>query len=192
VALASKLLLLCGVVGLGLTLGGYTCETVNNRAMVEDIKNTLSNSLNTEVNSLKEQLKSEIASELKEQEKKLLNAEYQEDSFVKFTFSYPRTWQVSHWEDGVRFASGGSDEYLAVFVQKMGHPVLPEMVTTTKFFNYPARRLSDADRRDGTQKYEVLEIYPKGYKNTDEIIEISGDPKNFEELIKNFSEFKVK
>jgi hypothetical protein len=50
--------------------------------------------------------------------------------------------------------------------------------------------LQDASQKDGTP-YEVLEIYPQGYKKSKKIIELRGDPKTFEESLKNIEEFMV-
>ena len=137
----------------------------------------------------------------KEQESRLVQAaseyladEYVEEGFADFTLRYPGHWEVNHWEDGVKFSSADGKEYLMVFVQKMGHPVLEENISTTTFFNYPARRLQDSGLKgDGSdESYDVLEVYPEGYKKTEEIIEIRSNGGKLDELLKNISEFKVK
>jgi len=117
--------------------------------------------------------------------------EYNEDSFVKMTMKYPRSWQVSHWEDGIKFASADGKEYFSVFVQKMGHPVPEEAITTTEFYNYAARRLTDTDQKTGDNKYDVLEIYPHGLNNHSGVIELQGDQKNFDKFLGWVSEFSV-
>jgi len=82
-------------------------------------------------------------------------------------------------------------QYLMVFVQKMGHPVPKDKISTTTYFGYEAKRLQDVSQKDGTP-YEVLEIYPQGYKKTKEIIELRGDPNTFENNLKQIEEFKIK
>jgi hypothetical protein len=141
-----------------------------------------------QVLEMKAQLRQEITNELAKQLP--TESTYSDDSFVKIKLKYPNSWQTNRWEDGVKFSNSDESEYLMVFVQKMGHPIPEEKITTTTWNNYPAKRLTDANQKDGTP-YEVLEIYPLGYKKTKEIIELRGDPKTFEGSLKKIEEFTV-
>ncbi|MFA5175280.1 MAG: phosphoenolpyruvate synthase [Patescibacteria group bacterium] len=181
-AMASKLLMIFGVVGLVTALSGYTCQTVNNQAVVDGLKQTLTE----EISGLKSQLRQEIAEELSEKQ----TSSFQEDGFAKFSVSYPSAWTIGHWEDGVGFSSLDGKEWFKIFTQVLGHPVSEDLITTTTFFGYPAKRFPEASLKDGTS-YEVLEIYPKGYKKQG-VIEISGDKNNFEKMLGNIGNFEVK
>jgi hypothetical protein len=141
-----------------------------------------------QVLEMKAQLRQEITNELAKQLPK--ESIYSDNSFVKTKLKYPSGWQIDRWEDGVKFFNVDESEYLMVFVQKMGHPVPEEKITTTTWNSYSAKRLQDASQKDGTP-YEVLEIYPQGYKKSKKIIELRGDPKTFEESLKNIEEFMV-
>jgi len=44
--------------------------------------------------------------------------------------------------------------------------------------------------KDGTP-YEVLELYPRGYTHPEKVFELSGDVKNFEEILNSIKEFKI-
>ncbi|MFA6423798.1 MAG: phosphoenolpyruvate synthase [Candidatus Magasanikbacteria bacterium] len=184
VALAAKSLLVLGVVGLTSILGGYGCQTVNNQTVADNLKV----SMQQQVLEIKAQLRQEIVNELAKQ----LPTEsiYTDDSFVKIKLKYPNVWQTNRWEDGVKFMNADESQYLMVFVQKMGHPVPEEKISTTTWNGYPAKRLQDGSQKDGTP-YEVLEVYPLGYKKTSEIIELRGDPATFENSLKNILEFSV-
>ncbi len=183
-AMVAKSFVILGVVGLTSILGGYGCQTINNQTVSDDLKATMQQ----QVLEMKAQLRQEITSELAKQ----LPTEsvYSDNSFVKIKLKYSNTWQTSHWEDGVKFANADESQYLMVFVQKMGHPISEEKITTTTWNGYPAKRLEDASQKDGTL-YEVLEIYPLGYKKSKQIIELRGDPKTFEDNLKNIQEFTI-
>ncbi|MFA6547442.1 MAG: phosphoenolpyruvate synthase [Candidatus Magasanikbacteria bacterium] len=182
--MAAKSLLVLGVVGLTSILGGYGCQTINNQTVSDNLKA----SMQQQVLEMKAQLRQEITNELAKQLP--TESTYSDDSFVKIKLKYPNSWQTNRWEDGVKFSNSDESEYLMVFVQKMGHPIPEEKITTTTWNNYPAKRLTDANQKDGTP-YEVLEIYPLGYKKTKEIIELRGDPKTFEGSLKKIEEFTV-
>ncbi len=186
--LASKALMALGVAGLTLTLGGYTCQTINNQAMVDNFKITV----NEQMSQMRAQLRREIAEEFQKKLSEMpAQSEYSEDSFVKFKLSYPNQWKISHSADGVKFSSNDESEWLMIFKQKIGRPVVPEEMKEITWHNYPAKRLQDASQKNGEPVYEVLEIYPEGYKRKKNIIEIRGDNKNFEKLLNGFKEFNI-
>jgi len=182
--MATKSLVILGVVGLTSILGGYGCQTINNQTVSDNLKA----SMQQQVLEIKAQLRQEITNELA---KKLpTESAYNDDSFVKLKLKYPNSWQTDRWEDGVKFSNADESEYLMVFVQKMGHPVPEENIVTSTWHDYPAKRLKDASQKDGTP-FEVLEIYPKGYKKSKEIIELRGDSKTFEQNLLKIEEFTV-
>lgn len=184
IALATKSLLILGVFGLTSILGGYGCQLINSQTMSDSVKTQLQE----QTLEMKAQLRQEIMAELAKQTP--TDTVYSGDSFVKIKLKYPSGWQTDSWADGIKFMNTDESQYLMVFVQKMGHPVLPENISTTTWHDYPARRLTDTSQKDGTP-YSVLEIYPGGYKKTDKIIELRGDPKTFDDNLNKIEEFQV-
>jgi len=182
---AAKALTILGVAGLTFMLAGYGCEAVSYKQNADEIKQAVNEQLTQFQNNWKEELKTIAAGK---------RNVYTEEGFANFSLKYPADWQVDHWEDGVKFSSAGGKDYLMVFVQKMGHPVAEEKISTTTFFNYPAKRLQDSGLKgDGADSaYDVLEIYPKGYKKNDQIIEIRSNGGKLDERLKEVVEFKVK
>ncbi len=183
-ALAAKSFLIIGVVGMSSILGGYGCQTINNQTVTDNLKVQMQQ----QVLEMKAQLRQEITSEII---KKTPPQVYSTDTFVKMKLTYPGGWSTNAWEDGVEFASADESQYFMVFVQKMGHPVPAEKISTTTWNNYPAKRLQDGSQKDGTP-YEVLEVYVKGYKQTENIVELRGDPKTFEDNLKKVEQFEIK
>lgn len=183
-ALVAKSLLIFGVVGMSSILGGYGCQTINNQTVTDNLKIQMQQ----QVLEMKSQLRQEITAELIKQTPPQI---YSTDSFVKMKFTYSGGWNTNAWEDGVKIASSDESQYFMVFVQKMGHPVLAEKITTTTWNNYPAKRLQDSNQKDG-MSYEVLELYPQGYKKTKDIIELRGDSKTFEDNLKKIEQFEIK
>jgi len=183
-AMATKSLLILGVVGLSSILGGYGCKTINNQTVSDDLKATMQQ----QVLEIKAQLRQEITNELAKQLPK--TSLYSDDSFVKIKLKYPIDWQTNRWEDGVKFSSLDGSEYFMIFIQKMGHPVSEDKISTTTWHGYPAKRLQDGSQKDGSP-YEVLEVYPLGYKKTKGIIELRGDPGTFEGNLENIEEFSA-
>lgn len=183
-AFAAKSFLILGVVGLSSILGGYGCQTINNQTVADSLKTQMQQ----QVLEMKSQLRQEITAELI---KKTPPQIYSTDSFVKMKLTYPSGWSTDSWEDGVKFSSADEAQYFMVFVQKMGHPIPEDKIVTTTWNNYPAKRLTDASQKDGTP-YEVLEVYPQGYKKTKKIIELRGDPQTFEDNLKKIEQFETK
>ncbi|MBI5221412.1 MAG: hypothetical protein HY979_01250, partial [Candidatus Magasanikbacteria bacterium] len=183
-ALAAKSLLILGVVGMSSILGGYGCQTINNQTVTDNLKAQMQE----QVLEIKAQLRQEITSEII---KKTPPQIYTTDSFVKMRFTYPSGWTTNGWTDGIKFSSAEEDQYLMVFVQKMGHPIPEEKITTTTWNNYPAKRFEDSSQKDGAP-YEVLEVYSLGYKKTKDIIELRGDSKTFEDNLKKIEQFEIK
>lgn len=182
-AMASKALVLFGLIGLFIVLGGYTCQTINTDQIQKDLQASMEQKLNETKIEIKKQLTQEFLNKQK--------SVYNEDGFVKFNLAYPSAWKTVHESDLIKFSSPDDAQYLMIFIQKMGHPLPEEKITTTTWFGYEAKRFTDGSLKDGTP-YEVLEIYPQGYKKTKEIIELRGDMATFENNLNNFTEFKVK
>lgn len=188
VALASKLLLIFGVMGLMTALGGYGCQTVNNQQVEANMKQTLANELSVEVAKLKGQLRSDIEKEIATRTPQY-NI-YNEDSFIKFSLTYPFKWSVDHGKDSVKFTAADGSGWFSIFKQAQGYGKVPDAdVSTTIWNGYTVKKFKVRD--SNAVESMVMEVYPDGY-NKGWVIEISGDKNNFDKLVGDVGKFEVK
>jgi pyruvate,water dikinase len=183
---ATKALTVLGVAGLTFMLAGYGCEAVSYRQNADDIKQAVTEQLG--------QFKVEWQQELKKigEEKR---DEYKEEGFANFTLKYPSDWKINHWEEGVRFTSPDGKDFLHIFVQKIGHPVGLENISTTTFFGYPANRLQDSSQKgdDADRVFDILEVkFAKATDDNNGVIEITSNAGKLDERLKDILEFKAK
>ncbi len=104
-ALASKMLMVLGATGLFISLGGYTCQTVNNQTVAEELKKQVAEQLTT----AKDQLRQEMASQLKNIEDGIMN-EYVEKDFANFSIRYPLQWKAERSSESVKFYPEGKGD----------------------------------------------------------------------------------
>jgi hypothetical protein len=97
-ALATKMLMIFGLTGLFVSLGGYTCQTINNQTVMDNLKQQMNDQLLT----TKAQLKQEMEDQIKNVENKIMN-EYTERDFAEFTIKYPLQWKITRGDDNVLF-----------------------------------------------------------------------------------------
>ena len=50
--------------------------------------------------------------------------EFIENNFANFSISYPAGWTIENWNRGVTMKNKETNEYISVFSQAVGHPVL--------------------------------------------------------------------
>lgn len=179
VASASKVLLVLGVLGLVTVLGGYSCENFANQELVDNTKQQLTEQM--------EKMKGEIAQNVAEEIKKISSAEYSlNDSFVDLKMSYPSGWSISQSNKSIRFESSDKKDWFEIALSSKVRDV-GESVTTTSFFEMPAKR-SIVTNFDNGSNYQVLEIYPKGLDDKKQL-EISGSGDRFDDLLKGINTF---
>ena len=182
-ALALKMLLIFGTLGIFTALGGYTCQTVNNQQVAESMKNELT----AEIIRMKGTLRNDITQEL---QSKLPKASYySEDSFVKFTLAYPSRWLILHGEDLIKFYSADNGSWFAISARGDKPPTGIKIITST-WYGYPAKFHQEINP-DGELHDKVLVIYPYGYKQSKTTVTIAGSKDEFDELVNSFTEFKI-
>ncbi|MBI2038102.1 MAG: phosphoenolpyruvate synthase [Candidatus Magasanikbacteria bacterium] len=203
VGVASKMLLIFGVLGLATSLGGYTCQSNSvNRISAPEMQVEIAN----QVALAKSNLKKELIKEFEEKQAQQ-TSEYQENSFVKFTIKYPSAWSVFHMEDSISFYAGKESlpqGYFNIFKQSASlseqHDPIPEKnKTTSTFFGYSAKvydfinpeAVFNGAATTGTP-ISVIEIYPQGYKKSKSIIKISGNKEQFNNILTSIVDFKIK
>ncbi len=188
---AGKTLTVMGLVGLVSVLGGYTCQTVNQQAVQEEMKQTIA----TEVLRAKQELRQEFLK--KEAEDALRPREYTEDSFAHFTLQYPGMWQVSHSENGVNFSSGKKDgQHFAVgsgptnnFIPILMQP--GDRRTTTTWNGWEAERF-ELQPVESDGGIIILRLYPEGKKKSRMMFQFDGDSAHFDGLLNSIQDFTLK
>ncbi len=184
IAAASKLLLIFGVLGLVTALGGYTCQTVNgNQMSAQDVKIEVENQVALAKSGLKKQMEKEF-----EERQAAQKSTYSEDSFVKFTVSYPSGWLVSHSDSEVLFSSLDKTKKFSVLEKKTSTVVLPDEVSTSTWNKYPVKIFENTNM--GVAE-KVMLVYPSGYRLSKTVIKISGTKEYFDDIINSFVDFKI-
>jgi len=73
---------------------------------------------------VEEEKNKELASKQEEFDNKMTTLN--ENTFASFSFQYPGSWAVEHWNGGMSAKSLKTGEYVSVFLQLVSHPVAPE------------------------------------------------------------------
>ncbi|PIT87146.1 MAG: hypothetical protein COU31_04250, partial [Candidatus Magasanikbacteria bacterium CG10_big_fil_rev_8_21_14_0_10_40_10] len=186
-ALASKLVLIFGSIGLLTALGGYGCQTVNNKQVEENIRSAMNTEIANETAKIKSQLREQMEKEIKE--RTLQNNVYTENSFVKFTFSYPFKWTVDHGASQIKFTALDGSGWFSILKQTTAYGAVPAAdVSSTMWQGYAVKKFKVRDKN--AVESMVMEVYPAGY-GQGKVIEISGDIKNWDSFVKNINSFSV-
>ena len=139
ISLASKLLMIFGVMGLMTSLGGYGCQTVSNQSVSDQVANEMKVFMAKEMKKLKTEVNMDVSKEI---EKKIKQEniskinKYTEAGFAKFKIEYPNSWVVEHGENWVKFNNSQQNEYIKI--EKTSTSTLAELElidikTTTTF-----------------------------------------------------------
>jgi len=188
IGLSSKLLMIFGVMGLVTSLAGYGCQTVNNSQIEEDMKKTLSKEVSSEVAKLKGQLRSDIEKQIEARTPQ--NNIYNEDSFAKFTLSYPFKWSISHEKDSLKFTAVDGSGWFAILIQEKTYGGVPDdQISTATWKGYKVKNFKIRDKN--AVESVIMELYPNGY-DKGEVIEFAGDVKNFSKMLDGIGKFEVK
>ena len=215
---AAKALTALGVVGLGLMLTGYTCTTVNYKKETEILRGEMEVKLRDLKVQVQEEVKVLIQGQIsKYHESEFVEfslaypARWRVDrgvdkvKFVEtFTHKDTNTWMVGYendFEKGENVVSEPSE--LTVFlVEKFERADAGEIeewrsavgnatnVVSTTWNGYEARRYSVSPGGDEPFGTEVLEVYKDDFKKSKEAVMVVGTDKNFEETLKNITDFK--
>ncbi|MFA5061940.1 MAG: phosphoenolpyruvate synthase [Patescibacteria group bacterium] len=180
VAMATKLLLIFGVAGLMTILGGYTCQNINS-GMYENPSYT-----SNELDAARAKAKQEALKQAQEAQaqKKIV---YKEDSFVKFSLSYPANWLISHGADSIKFYSPDQKNWFTI-AQGTAANIADDKVVKLDWQNYPAKSYTLS--ADVTPVYKFMEVYPKSYGNTN-IIVLKGNGESFDDILAGFDNFFI-
>ncbi len=108
---AARALMFFGIIGLIISLGGYTCQMVNNQTTAEQMKQTIQN----ELVNLKGEMRLELEKQIKSVQDSMTN-EYSETDLADFSLKYPWSWKVVRGDDSVVFQSSDGSEYCSIAV----------------------------------------------------------------------------
>ena len=188
---ASKMLLIFGVLGLTTILGGYTCQNVNaNKMSAEEVKIEVAN----QVALAKSETKRELEKEFENKISALTNT-YNEDSFAKFSLQYPMSWGVHHLTDSVSFDPANQYEVEAFTVSRASFNKKDwernESFRTTTWNGYEGYKITRAIIHQSFP-LSVVVIFPKGYQKTGDAIIFAGYEQYFDKIFQSIKDFKLK
>jgi len=191
VSVATKMLLIFGVMGLISVLSGYACQTIGNEQVLREQARI---NMENEVAKAKSQLKRELEQKFAEEQAKQKST-YSEDSFVKFTLEYPSSWTVSHLKNLVSFSDGSSDLGLYFIISKKDYSdrLRGEPISTSTWKGYPVKTFVIKPSGDSDSLgQKVVELYPDGYRKSIYILVIEGSLAEFDEIAATFKDFAIK
>jgi len=181
VALASKVLLVFGLLGALGILGGYTCQTVSNQATTEEIKKSVGTQLQTFKEEIKEELNKEYTTKLESQ-----TTLYEENGFSNFTLKVPAVWQTAHGKNSVTFYPEGRKTLEWVTIEKIEQlpPNISNLPSTTSTWRGTTAREWNYDCAAGQDCVFVTEIKIEGAKND---LLVTGHSKQYREILNSLT-----
>lgn len=194
VPLAAKAFSFLAVAAMSLLLAGYTCKTFDNSEQKEQ---ELNNKISLEVARARQEVKKEMKTEQEN-----AKTTYHEDSFVKFSISYPSVWQVSHGNDKVTFAPPRDEKapreaqvpYLVVStgeqLESSGIALMLTKATTTIWNGYSAKTFIVPG--DSAPDILFLELYPKNYRKGDSVVILQVPQELRNEILGSIKDFEIK
>ena len=175
-AASGKILLWVCAAGLAASLTGITCQTVSNQSVSDDLK--------AQMESFKADIRQEVKDEM---QKTVENAtsQYTESSFANFTLTYPSSWSISHFDNGVKFSSPDEKEWFSIAKAKESG-----VTSTDSWLGLPVAKSSTCNNGDGC--IEAIKVLPADYQNKKTLIEIDGTPTDsFNTILGSIKDFKI-
>ncbi len=188
--IASKLLLIFGVLGLTTVLGGYTCQNVNaNKMSPEEVKVEVAN----QVAVARQEMKKEME-EAFEKERKNQKSTYVEkgDDLPEFTISYPSAWNVMRLKKLAAFTNNTMPESaFSVRVYPFTQGKTENLIGTSTWNNLPVEIFEFPDADNVKIGRKVIVVYPDGYKKSKYIISFEGTTDYFDQIFQSIKDFKI-
>lgn len=180
----TKALLVLGVTGLAATLLGATCQL---RATSEkDV--SLKNAIDLAVAKARSDLRTELEN-IKAGER----PSFSTDGFVNLKLKYPNGWSVVETQKQIFFEGPNHSGYFRVRMAKPSgitekdEADLAQPYTTSTWNGYKVTRTIGTTATTPPEQFPIVEVYPQGYKNSKTVIELTGDQKNFDQIIDSIS-----
>lgn len=186
--LPSKALTMLGVLGLLVTLGGYTCQSISSQGLNDEVKTTIADQMTA--------FKDEVRQQMLASQTELLNRKqtYQEDGFAKFSLRYPAGWIVSHGSRAVLFASPiKNNGWFRVSAGRATDYADPGAdASSTVWRNYQTATFATSTDPSGFPLTgKVARVYPNGQNNSATLVELSGSVDYFDDIVKTISGFTI-
>ncbi len=180
--LPEKALSTLGVVGLSISLAGYTCQTA-----VPPVPSTdLAANLQQQMADLKTELKQDITTEIDRRVTEAVSS-YREDELAHFTLRYPASWGITRSATMVRLASPDNQSWFTI--SRLPQPKnRPDEVSAWRGFD--SVRSSRYDPTSSTTALS-LTVYPEASDKDASSIVFTGDAAHFDAMLNNISEFKL-
>ncbi len=188
---ATKMVLIFGVLGMATILGGYTCQSVNSNKMSDaDVQIEVAN----KVAMAQADLKRMFAQEFKEREADLMST-YTENGndLPSFVVSYPASWTISRYQGAVYFSAPGAGENGPKFTIQKVTAIKDRTPTTSTWHDFSSRVYDyTPDEQFNAQGVKGVEIYPDGFKKSQYTIIFSGSYKDFDKIFQSVRNFSIK
>ncbi len=206
---ASKMLLIFGMLGLTTILGGYTCQNVNaNKMSAEEVKIEVENKVALAKSETKRELEKEFENKIS-----TLTTTYSEDSFAKFRLSYPVGWTITHIDnkdfnhmnnlisfDSPESPVGNAGVHISSFVVALSKDsalsIFPKEsfkkdATTTSWLGFKIAQQFVVPYAEPYHDVKVWRLTSDDLTKNGLILEISGTIDYFDKIINSIKEFKI-
>ena len=182
--LPMKIASLLAFVSLSLVLVGFTCQTVNNAQIEQQIQGIVSDQVLQATRDLKQRFDKQLV-------EKLLSARtvYDEDSFVKFSLLYPTSWHLAHGEDSISFTRGDNEMVFSIRKMKVS---VPEDAALTSTSTWGGLNAKSYEYTVSSTAYKIVDVFPLSYKKSKYLIRLEGLAETFDEITKSISGFTLK
>jgi hypothetical protein len=188
--MASKLLLIFGVLGLTTVLGGYTCQNVNaNKMSPEEVKVEVANQVAVARQEMKKEMEEAFEKERKDQKSTYVE---KGDDLPEFTISYPSGWTVMRLKNLATFTNNTLPEStFSVRVYPFTQGKTENLIGTSTWNNLPVEIFEFPGVDNVKIGRRVIAIYPDGYKKSKYIISFEGTPDYFDQIFQSVKDFKI-
>jgi hypothetical protein len=136
----------------------------------------------------KSDMKRQMEKEFEDRQAQQKSVYKQDDSFARFTLSYPSSWLTDHSTNGLKFYSSDNTKWFAFAQIKHAAAISSDKISTTTWNGYPAKVYEDQNQgRDE----KVMDVYPDGYARSKFVVEIYGSKDDFDTLASGITDFKI-
>ncbi len=170
-----------GIIGLSVSLAGYTCQTVNQSGSNAELQTNLQ----AQLTALKIELTQEISDQLARQ-RATSESTYREDGFAHFSLQYPSTWTISGETYAVHFMAPDGKGWFRV--AKQYDPVLPLFDSLSSWHGFESYRQNFSAISSDVASSSLMIVPPPGGAKVKYVIVFSGDTVHFDSFLNQFSQ----
>ena len=182
-ALPIKAAMMLVFTSMALTLVGFTCQTVNNAQIEQQIQGIVSDQVLQVTRDLRTKFENDLAGRLQS-----VRQSYEENSFAKFKFDYPLSWHLTHGVDSVLLTNRDNNKmFLSVSKLKVLDPKGASLTSTSTWRGLTSKSF---EITVSSTAYMIVDVYPASYKKSTYLIRLEGPTASFKEaegMMSNFS-----